>query len=331
MKWDERIGRRVKLHDLHVFITVAELGSMRKAAERLAVSQPSVSKAIADIEHILRVRLLERNAHGVVATPYGRALLRRAMAAFDELRQGVKDIEALADPTLGEVRIGCPEAIAAGLLPAVVDRFSRRYPRVLVSVKAADDLAPEFGPLRERVVDLMIGRVGEQHRDDDLNIEVLYWDRIFVATGRKAPWARRRTVTLAGLMEHPWLLFPENSWIDARVTEAFGRCGIAPPRSIVRAYSVHFCINMLATNRFVASLAGSVLRFNAPQFGLKILPVSLPAQPWPVAMVSLKNRTVSPVVQEFMKDVCTVATTVALAKSLSRSRPGQSEWHHLNP
>src|SRR6185437_8867658 len=103
MKWDDRIGRRLKLHDLHVFIAVAELSNMRKAAERLAISQPSVSKAIADIEHVLGVRLLDRNAQGVELTSYGRALVRRAMGAFDELRQGVKDIEGLADPTVGEV------------------------------------------------------------------------------------------------------------------------------------------------------------------------------------------------------------------------------------
>lgn len=85
MKWDERVGRRLKLHDLHVFIAVAEVGSMRNAAERLAVSQPSVSKAIAEIEHALGIRLLERNARGIEVTPYGSALLRRARGAFDEL------------------------------------------------------------------------------------------------------------------------------------------------------------------------------------------------------------------------------------------------------
>lgn len=309
MKWDERIGRRLKLHDLHVFIAVAELGSMRKAAERLAVSQPSVSKAIADVERVLGLRLLERNAHGVEVTPYGRALFRRAMGAFDELRQGVKDLEVLSDPALGEVRIGCPEAIAAGLLPAVVDRFFRRYPRVLVSVKAADDLAPEYRSLRERAVDLVIGR-GVEPLDDDLIAEELYQDRVFVATGEKAPWARRRNVRLADLMESPWLLFPENSWIDLRVNEAFRRCNVALPHSVVRAYSVHFCISMLSTGRFLASLAGSVLQFTTPRFGLKVLPISLPAQPWPVAMMTLRNRAVTPVVQEFMKDVRAVANAM---------------------
>src|SRR5262245_56653583 len=65
MKWNDRIGRRLKLHDLHVLLTVTELGSMGKAAERLAVSQPSVSKAIADMEHAIGVRLLDRTAKGV--------------------------------------------------------------------------------------------------------------------------------------------------------------------------------------------------------------------------------------------------------------------------
>ena len=150
MKWDDRIGRRLKLHDLHVLLTVAELGSMGKAAERLAVSQPSVSKAIADMEHTIGVRLLDRTPKGVEATAYGRALLRRGMGAFDELRQGIRDIESLADPTAGEVRVGCPEAIAAGLMLAVIARFSRQHPRVLVSVTAANNMSHEFRLLRDR-------------------------------------------------------------------------------------------------------------------------------------------------------------------------------------
>src|SRR5258705_8339656 len=144
MKWDDRIGRRLRLHDLHVLLTVAELGSMGKAAERLAISQPSVSKAIADLEHTIGVRLLDRTVTGVVPTAYGRALLKRSMGAFDELRQSIKDMEFLADPTVGEVRIGCPEAIASGLLVPVLDQFSSQYPHVKVRVSNADNMAQEL-------------------------------------------------------------------------------------------------------------------------------------------------------------------------------------------
>ena len=99
MQREDRIGRRLKLRDVNVLLAVVQCGSMARAAERLAVSQPPVvSKAIADLEHTLGVRLLDRSRQGVEPTSYGQALLKRGLAAFDELRQGVKDIEFLADP-----------------------------------------------------------------------------------------------------------------------------------------------------------------------------------------------------------------------------------------
>ena len=206
MKWDQRIGRRLKLHDLHVLLTVAELGSMGKAAGHLAVSQPSVSKAIADIEHAVGVRLLDRTAKGVELTDYGRALLRRGMGAFDELRQGIREIETLADPSTGEVRVGCPEAIATGLMLNVIDKFSRRHPRVVVSVIAANSLSHEFRLLRDRVVDFLIGALPQPFADDDLDHEFLYRDQPFFLCGSKHPLARRRRVMLADLVDEPWLL-----------------------------------------------------------------------------------------------------------------------------
>ena len=106
MKWTDRIGRRLKLNDLHIFLTVAEVGSMGKAAEQLAISQSSISKAMTDMEHTVGVRLLDRTAKGVELTHYGRALLRRGLGAFDELRQGIEDMRILDDPTVGEVRVG---------------------------------------------------------------------------------------------------------------------------------------------------------------------------------------------------------------------------------
>src|SRR5262245_21912265 len=136
MRWNERIGRRIKLSDLHVLLAVAQAGSMAKAAIQLAVSHPVVSRSISDLEHTLGVRLLERHPRGVELTAYGRAMLNRSHAAFDELRQGVKDIESLSDPTIGEVRIGTTPPLAASFVFAVIDRLSRRYPRIEFRVVA---------------------------------------------------------------------------------------------------------------------------------------------------------------------------------------------------
>src|SRR5215470_7018136 len=122
MDWAERIGRRIRLRDLHVVLAVAEHGSMSKASAELAISHPVVSKTITDLERTLGVRLFDRISQGVELTTYGRALLKCGTAVFDEMRQGLKQIEFLSDSISGELRIGSPEITMAGLLPAIVER-----------------------------------------------------------------------------------------------------------------------------------------------------------------------------------------------------------------
>src|SRR5712671_6209960 len=131
---DSQIGRRLTLRDLHLFFTVVQHGSMAKAAAQLGISQPSVSEVIADLEQTLDARLFDRGPRGVEPTLYGRALLTRTRAVFDELRQGVKDIEFLADAAVGEVRIGCPGSALATFLLRPIQEFSQAYPRVVLRV-----------------------------------------------------------------------------------------------------------------------------------------------------------------------------------------------------
>src|SRR6478752_1580576 len=131
MQVSDRIGRPIKLQDLHVLMAVVQTGSMNKAAVLLNTGQSAISRSIAELEHTIGVRLLDRNPQGVEPTRYGRALLDGGAAVFDDLRQALKNIEFLADPTAGEVRIGSTPLLAASFIPAVIDRLSRRYPRVV--------------------------------------------------------------------------------------------------------------------------------------------------------------------------------------------------------
>src|SRR5262245_1100418 len=179
MRWNDRIGRRIKLSDLHILLAVAQSGSMAKAANELAVSHPAVSRSISELEHTLGVRLLERNPHGIDLTEFGRAMLSRSHAAFDELRQGVKDIEFLADPTAGEVRIGSTAPLAASFVSAVIERLQRRHPRMVfrVNTQIYEFLQRE---LDERNLDLLVLRKIGTHAEDRLSFEVLYDNPYFV-------------------------------------------------------------------------------------------------------------------------------------------------------
>ena len=310
MKWSDRIGRRLKLHDLHVLMAVAEAGSMGRAADRLAVSPPSVSKAISDMEHAIGVRLLDRTPKGVEPTAYGRALLHHSTSAFEELREGIRAIESLSDPSGGEIRIGCPDVFTSGIVSAVIDLFSKKYPRVIVNVISANNVAEEFRPLRDRAVDLLIAGFPKPLPEDDLVLECLYEDQPYVVSGTGNRWARRRRIDLAELASEPWLLPREGIFVSL-LREAFRKAGVPAPKLGVRSYSVHQRMTLLATDRFISAEVGSVLRFNATRFPVKILPVRLAVNPWPVWLVTLKGRTTSPVVQNFIGHIREVTTRIS--------------------
>ncbi len=139
MQWDRDLGRRLKLRELYILLVVIQAKGIGRAAERLNMSQPAVSNAIAELERAVGVKLLDRSRRGVEPTPYGSALIKRGVAVFDELRQGIRDIEFLANPTAGELRIGSAEAMAAGPVLAAVNQLSRRYPQIVFHVVTGDE------------------------------------------------------------------------------------------------------------------------------------------------------------------------------------------------
>src|SRR6185295_16991434 len=159
MDWPERIGRRIKLRDLHILVAIVQSGSITKAAEQLAISQPVVSKVVADLEQVLGVRLLDRDRYGAAATIYGAALLKRGVAAFDELKQGVKEIEFLKNAAGGELRLGASGVMAEGLLPAILNRLRRNHPLVTIDIRQGLAGPALYRELHARNVDLVVGRM----------------------------------------------------------------------------------------------------------------------------------------------------------------------------
>lgn len=310
---DRRIGRRLKLRDLQILSAVVQRGSMAKAAAHLAMTQPAVSESIANLESTLRVRLLDRSARGVVPTVYAEALLRRGNIVFDELRQGLKEIEFLANPKSGDVRIAAGDTIAASLLPAVIARLSVRYPDVVVRVIQASAERMDFRELREREVDLAFARVPSSFEAEDLQCEALFDDPHRVVVGARSPWVGRK-VSLADLAGEPWL-FASNEVIRQLIAEAFKAQGLGVPRERVVGSSILMRNHLLGTGRFITVLPDSVIRYNAKQWGLKALPIDLGVAPRSVAIITLKGRTVAPVTELFIQQTRETAQSISSAAS----------------
>lgn len=310
MQMSDRIGSRMKLQDLHVFMAVVQAGSMGKAALVLNTTQPNVSRSIGNLERELGVRLLDRYPRGIEPTECGRVLLDRGAAAFDELRQGVKHVEFLADPTAGEVRIGSTTFLAASFVSALIDRLSSRYPRIVFHLVTGyvDALHRELGA---RKVDLLILRSAGPIADDRLHFEFLFEDRYVVVAGAESRWVRRRKIRLSELADESWVLPPPASVIGSIVTEAFRAAGLDYPRATVVTDSPHTRVSLLGTGRFITVFPASALRFLARESALRVLPVELPMAYRPNGIVTLKDRAPSPVAQLVIESARELAKPMA--------------------
>ncbi len=304
---DREIGRNLRLRDLRFVFAVAEAGSMAKAAAELGVTQSAVSQIIAGLEADLGVRLFDRSRRGVVLTIYGEALIRRGKAAFDELRSGLQEIHFLKNEGAGQIRIGCPETLAASVLPVAIASFTKRWPSVALEVDTFPG-ASSGVKLLDRSIDLVLARDGPSlealAQSDDFKVTRLFEDRLCVVVGAQSPWAQLDHVTLDDLADAPWIMLPYG-WGEDVIPNAFASRGLPPPHIALKTYSIHLRLHLLLTGRFVSALPESVLRLQGERFDLKVLPIELPKSPYGVAIVTLKNRTLIRVVEAF------IASTVA--------------------
>jgi len=294
-----RVARRVKLRDMKVFHAVAHAGSMAKAASELVVAQPVVSKTIKALEQSLGVRLFDRSSTGIELTGYGQVLLAKTRVVFAEIEEAIKGIEFLKDPTVGEVRIASPESMTIGLLPLIIDRFAAAHPGAVLQVLQANAFPLDFHMLRERKVDMMLGRIAPQFKEPDLEAEVLFQEQLVAVVGRRHALARKRSVRLSELLDAKWILAPADTAAGSLWAEAFHAMGLPLPKVAISTFSMNLRNSLIASGRYVTMMPQSVWRFTAKNSSAVVLPMKLELQPAPVAIVTIKGRSLSPMVARF--------------------------------
>lgn len=286
MKRADQISRRLRLKDLHTLQSIAELGSMAKASQLLALSQPAISKAVSEMERTVGAALLDRSSRGVALTESGRLLLERARIIFDELRQGVDDIAAVSDPTQGEIRVGTTEPLTA-VLSEIIGHVARKYPRIryVVTISDGDSLDRD---LRDRRLDVVLRRLAAG--GDDLAIERVFEQALGVLAGRHHPLLRRKNLQLADLMEERWALSPADSFLGRVVADVFARRGLPLPAAVVTTVSIYMRLSLLASGNLISVLPLTLLRHPSSSGWLRPLSVDLSDSAAPISLITLKKR-----------------------------------------
>ena len=161
----------------------------------------------------------------------------------------------------------------------------------------------------------------EEPSEGDLTIECLFDDQLVIAAGAQSKWtARRRKIDLADLIDEPWILQAPHSWNHRILTEACRVRGLPMPKASLVTLSMSVITHFLADGPFITAMPRSVAYFKS----LKVLPVGLPVRPWPVNIVTLKNRTLSPVVERFIGCAREVSKVLEKERHRNVSRPQSS-------
>jgi DNA-binding transcriptional LysR family regulator len=299
--WNRLIGERVRLRELRILHAVIQAGSMAKAAHALSMTQPAVSQAIGHLEAALNLPVLERSPTGVVPTAFGAVLLRRALEAADVLADGLREIEALADPDAGEIVVGASESyIAGGTLTATIVALRKRYRRLRIDVVESNTAAMDFADLRERRVDVMLGRGTGQQAPDDVQQDVLLKEALLVVAGGHNAWAHTPALRFVDVVDKPWVLAPAGTAVYELVAAAHQAEGVTMSVPAVTTYSMMLRLQLLASGEYLTAFPESLVRNCAAEWNLAVLPLRLGVA-LPVSAYTLRSRASSRTLQAFIE------------------------------
>ncbi len=281
------------MQHLRLLLAIEERGSLRKAADELALTQPAVTKMLQDMEALLGVPLFERHVRGLRATRFGTAATRYARLVFSDMAGLRDELVALESGKIGKVRIGAVMAPTPGLLAEVIRRLKRDHPLLDVSVQV--DTSDMLVPLLEHdQLDVVLGRVPEGWDSSQLEFEQLGDEGLSIVVCREHPLVRRRRKpSFEALAKFPWIMQPRPSPMRALVDRSFADAGVAPPPSTIETAAVLMTASLLPGSELIAVLPSSVAAFYARLEVLKVLPVPLPRKLDPYGIVTRSGRPVS--------------------------------------
>ena len=299
MEWDDRIGRRLTLRDLNILLAAVEAGSVSKAATKLRVSQPAISKTIAQLEQVVGARLLIRSSRGIEPTEHGHAMIARIRAAIRELHAGIDTMNDVAKTPSGELRIAANQVALSGVLPTIIDRLCNRHGGIVYHVVPSPTFADQVRVLEDGSADLAIGRVNLPDVADRLRVVELFQDKFVVVAGLRNRWTRRKKITLAELVKEPWAFPALDTMTRQYVVEVFRANGLEIPKPNVAAYSLQLHQWLVVESDFLALFPASLARAAE---GMRVLPVPLTQEPRSIGIMTLKYRTPGALAQLFIDE-----------------------------
>jgi DNA-binding transcriptional LysR family regulator len=297
---DTYVRTSFKPRHLRLLVAMDDIRHLGKVAASINVSQPAVSKALAELERGLGLKLFERTARGVHPTAYGECMIRHARAMLSELAQTRDELSGLLSGSSGSIRVGALPTAAFEVLPRSLAMFKAQRPAIAVLVRegTVEVLLPELwlGKL-----DLIVGRLPSERTAHGLGEKTLMEEGVNLVARCAHPLARRKRLRWSDLTGYPWVLPPLNTLLREPLERAFEDHGLAMPADRIETLSVHIIRAYLHYTDAIAALASDVARYYESLGLLAILPLELPKLVRPVGIIWNRQRPIPPSTQALMQ------------------------------
>ena len=262
----------ITLRHLRALVALSDLKLIARVSEALGVTQPAVSKQIAELEKIVGVPVVTRDRNRLYLTPIGARLAEHARQALGQLDRAAFDIEAMTSGVSGSVAVGVVSSVAPTLLPSTISLFKRSTPQANVSVSEGHfvELLPQ---LEAGALDLLIARVWQPQEVAGINQMALFSEPVVVVAGHNHPLAQETAVKWADVAKFPWILPKPNSVARQAVDALFATNGLSPPTNTISSLSLALNVELLRVMPALGLLPQRLAQTQARRGELVTLPL----------------------------------------------------------
>lgn len=307
---DRALRSNLKLRHLRLLVVLDQLRNVGKVAEHLRVTQPAVSKALAEIEQAVGLRLFDRSARGTVPTPYGESVVRFARSVLADFERTREELASMASGARGRARVGAMVVATPVLLARAVAALKARSPRTTILIDEGD-LAALMPKLRVGELDFIVGRLEPAHAAIDVQMEPLYEEPMVLVARPDHALLRKRRIGWRALADKPWVVPPPWASSRRKLEQIFVRERLEPPADLVEAVSFLATISLVRERGAIGFFAQSVARHFQAEGLVRILPIRFDEPVPPVGLIALRERRHPPSADMLMECLRTAARKIS--------------------
>ncbi|MBP8306465.1 MAG: LysR family transcriptional regulator [Burkholderiaceae bacterium] len=290
---DRAIRSNLKLRHLQLLVALDQFRHLGRAAEFLSLTQPAVSKTLAELEDLFGVRLFDRSTRGTEPTAYGDSVVRFARTVLAGYERTREEIASMASGAAGRTSVGAMVVALPLVLGQAIERLKAQSPQTTVLVEEGD-LTRLLPRLRLGELELFVGRLEPGYAAPDLATEVLFNEPMNIVVAPDHPLTGVTRPGWKALAALPWVVPPPWASLRVKLEQVFLAKGLQPPGDTVETASF-LALHTIVRARWAAALmARSVARHFEREGLLRVLPIRVPVELPPVGIITMRGRRKSP-------------------------------------